>query len=244
MTGGSPRRLLLGASFLCAAACLACLALPSWADDGPANAAEIPRTAFGPLRAPGREERTLYLNRPWNSGPLCGPNALYLLAQLEGHTVSLDELYGLVPVDQEAGCTLADLVQAAGAVGFPAEARRVSDRELSELPPPYLLHLAAAEEQPELGHFVVVFEYRPSDGKFGIIDPGTGEFSYTSSRGLLRSYSGYVLAPRRGLPRFLVVANVALICAGCAYSVREVLRPKTPCAGREDATHDSPRSDV
>jgi hypothetical protein len=203
----------------------------------------IPRERFGPLVSPGGEQQTLFLSQAWNSGPLCGPNALYILGQLEGRTFSLEELQSLTKVDREKGCTLNDLVNAAAALDFPVAARFVSDRELPQVDPPYVLHLAAAEEQPQMGHFVVIFAYRDSDRKFGVIDPGTGEYSYTTAQSLLRSYSGYILVPQTGIPLLLVIANCLLLGGALLFSIHGTFRSRKE-AGENKAMRESGPSSV
>ena len=62
------------------------------------------------------------------------------------------------------------------------------------------------------------------------VHPGTGEFSYTSARGLLRSYTGYILMPRAAVPRLLFVANCLLLTGIFAFGARETLRSKKKSA--------------
>ncbi len=58
----------------------------------------------------------------WRDKTDCGPNALYVLMNLEGHNVTLAEVKKLVPLDPVKGCSMEALIQAAEQLGFPLEA--------------------------------------------------------------------------------------------------------------------------
>lgn len=169
----------------------------------------------------------LKLEKSWNIGSHCGPNALYVLCNLSGVDVSLEEVVRQVPIDPESGCSLADLQTAAGELGLSGEVRFVDAEALQRVPRPFILHLAATQSRPETGHFVTVFDYEQGRerNRFGLIDGTSGEIKYVNPENFFRSFSGYVLVPMGTTTTWpfqvlrVSVTSVALVILALAASL-------------------------
>jgi hypothetical protein len=132
----------------------------------------------------------------------------------------IDELASRCRISSKAGCSIDDLQRAAGESGLPTEVRFVSPSALQNLRMPFIAHLSPGDERSPLGHFLVVFDYRPSSGDFGVIDGTSGLHSYRNAGIMARSLSGYALVPRDNTRAWLgrtFVCGLLLVAAGLAW---------------------------
>ncbi len=155
----------------------------------------------------------------WRDNTDCGPNALYVLLNLEGHSVKLDQVKALVPLDPVKGCSLEALRQASEKLGFPVEARFVKSNDLAKLPPPFIFHGAISSEK-NLGHFVVAVGFDKKKRNFALIDPVRETFGWNPEASVLMDYSGYVLMPKYPLARkWNRIAGLSMILCGVGIFV-------------------------
>ena len=129
---------------------------------------------------------------PWRKPGDCGPAALFVFMKLEGKQVTMDEITGLLPVTPEKGCSLEGIHRAAGKLGMPTEVRYVKPRDLSDVPPPFILHGITSIETG-VGHFRVIVDYDPQKKNYAQIDTDENEFLWNPEGTILDGYSGYVL---------------------------------------------------
>lgn len=133
---------------------------------------------------------------PWVSGPRCGPNSLFVLLMLNGMAADIDDVASRCRISATTGCSIDDLQRVAGELGLATEVRFVAPSAMPELRRPFIAHLSPGDERSTSGHFLVVFDHRPSNGDFGVIDGTSGIHSYRNAGILARSLSGYVLVLR------------------------------------------------
>lgn len=92
-------------------------------------------------------ERTFDWIPPWRDKMDCGPNALYVLMNLEGIQVSLADTKQHVSVNEKYGCSIRSLINAADHFDFSLEARFVSPNDVCKLPRPFILHGLTSHEK-------------------------------------------------------------------------------------------------
>ncbi len=135
------------------------------------------------------------LDGTFQSGPMCGPNALYSLLVLSGRNVRYEDVVAKVPLGSR-GASLESLKDAAADFGIAMEARKqVAPEDLRRAPKPVLVHLNAPpnNDNPDgVDHYVVISGDREA-GWFSGID--TTNLVYTSfdPAYLARNMSGYCL---------------------------------------------------
>jgi ABC-type bacteriocin/lantibiotic exporter with double-glycine peptidase domain len=135
---------------------------------------------------------------------------------LEGHTVKLEDVKKLVPLDPIQGCSMETLINAAAKLGFALEVRFVKPEDISRLPRPFILHGITSQEK-HLGHFLVVADFDPKKRNFALIDPIRETFGWNPESSLLYGYSGYVLVPKHPfIWQWNLFAGVSLILCGFA----------------------------
>ena len=113
---------------------------------------------------------------------------------LEGRPISLADTKQQVPVNEEYGCLVRILINAADHFSFPLEARFVSPNDVCKLPRPFILHGITSHEK-KLGHFLVVIDFDFYKRNFAVIDPVRDTVSWHPESSILFAYSGYVLIP-------------------------------------------------
>jgi hypothetical protein len=139
---------------------------------------------------------------------------------LNGMAADIDEVASHCRISSNAGCSIDDLQRAAGEFGLATEVRFVSPSALSNLQMPLIAHLSPGDERSPSGHFLIVFEYRPTNGDFGVIDGTSGVYSYRDAGILARSLSGYVLIPRDNTTAWLgraFACGLLLVVAALAW---------------------------
>jgi hypothetical protein len=146
----------------------------------------------------------------------CGPNSLYVLMNLCGKKVSLQEVKKHLPFDSVKGCSLEAMQHAADELDFPIEARFVKPGDVSRIPRPFILHGITSKEK-NLGHFIVVVNFDVQKRNYTLIDPVRETYTVNPESSLLGNYSGYVLVPQRQTDKMWnVLAGVFLLLAGLA----------------------------
>ncbi|GHT13542.1 hypothetical protein FACS1894170_09650 [Planctomycetales bacterium] len=144
----------------------------------------------------------------------CGPNALYVLMNLEGKKVALAEVKKHLPFDPVKGCSLESMKTASDVLGFPVEVRFVKPSDVSQIPCPFILHGITSKEK-HLGHFIVVINFDSQTRNYTLIDPVRETISRNPEASLLNNFSGYVLVPQRKTDRaWNILAGVFLLLAG------------------------------
>jgi len=150
----------------------------------------------------------------WRDSADCGPNALYVLMNLEGHSVKLEDIKRLIPLDSVKGCSMETLINAAAKLGFSIEALFVKPGDIHKLPCPFILHGITSREK-NLGHFIVVADFDAKKRNFALIDPIRESFGWNPESSLLYGYSGYVLVPKYSVAwRWNFFARIAMILCG------------------------------
>jgi len=159
-------------------------------------------------------EDTLNWIPEWLDKGSCGPNALYILMNLEDKKISLQEVKQHLPFDSTTGCTLEEMKVAADLLGFPVEVHFVKPSDLSKVPRPFILHGITSREQ-KLGHFIVVVDYNSKNHNYAQIDPIRERFSWNHESSIMHNFSGYVLLPKMSKALFWDrVSSFSLIATG------------------------------
>jgi len=181
----------------------------------------------------------------WRDSADCGPNALYVLMNLEGHKVKLEDVKKLIPLDPVTGCSMEALIEAVAKLGFVLEARFVKPGDVHKLSRPFILHGITSQEQ-NLGHFIVVVGYDSKERNFALIDPVRETYGWNPESSLLYGYSGYVLVPKYSFVlRWNFFAGMVLIIFGLGYFVffcRHYYAWQSRNMCRANCTHTSKKS--
>jgi type II secretory pathway pseudopilin PulG len=206
----------------------------------------------------------------WLEMNACGPNSLFVLLKLLGKNVTLGQVNELVKCDPILGCSMADLSNAASALGAPADVLFVRPDELADVPFPFILH-GTSGLKAKTGHFYIIVGRDRAKHQLAVIDPMLELFTWSSEGPILSEYSGYVLVPRCRpvVPPFLLLAvglvllSAAVLLRRCALKInrhvparfvnvewarlRSALNAKASESGRfassEELGGDTPRND-
>ncbi len=171
----------------------------------------------------------------WRDHADCGPNALYVLMNLEGHSVKLEDVKKQVPLAPVKGCSMETLIEAAEKLGFSLEARFVKPGDVSKMSRPFILHGVTSHEK-DLGHFVVVVDFDSNKRNFALIDPIRETFGWNPETSVLYDFSGYVLVPKYPVSRrWDFLAGVSLICCGLGCFLL-VYRTRCGCRRPKDTS--------
>jgi hypothetical protein len=123
----------------------------------------------------------------WQTGPVCGPNALYCLLRIFDKKVEYRELVAvLAPPDE--GSSLDELRVAAEKYGLILVTYRSNRRGFYRLKTPFIAHLDFQDRQ----HYVLIAGW--SDGGVHVFDPERAEINTVPNEKFFRAWSGYVLA--------------------------------------------------
>lgn len=161
----------------------------------------------------------LRFDQPFQKGPRCGPNSVYLLLRLNGITVPYDEVVKRVPLET-TGADLESLRLAAASFGLVTETRQLTPEDVLYAPKPILVHFnapAAASGGAQNGpdHFGVITGIM-SDGAYQGVDTNNLRATTFSSNNFARNFSGYCLVvPRSSLP-WLFSLRAGLFAAALA----------------------------
>jgi hypothetical protein len=163
----------------------------------------------------------------WVSGPRCGPNCLFVLLMINGLAADIDDVTSRCRISSKTGCSIDDLQRAAGESGLATDVRFVAPSAMPDLRMPFIAHLSPGDERSPSGHFLVVFDYRPSNGDLGVIDGTSGIHSYRNAGILARSLSGYVLVPRDNTGIWLrraFACELLIVVAAVAWRFAQSMR--------------------
>lgn len=117
----------------------------------------------------------------------CGPNALYVCARMSRLDVDRQRLIELCQPDSNGGCTAADLVRAARAIGFPhAAAVQTTVAELSRLRVPVIVQ----DNQRNPPHFLAVVGQR--EDHFLVVNTPGGQ-RWLSKEQAAQGWNGYAV---------------------------------------------------
>lgn len=150
----------------------------------------------------------------WRQKGDCGPISLYILLNIEGKRISLDEVKNAIPFDEVKGCSMGSLLRAGESFGVPMEARFVKPASLVNAPCPFILHGFTSHEM-NLGHFFVVVDCDLKTRKLAVIDPVRASFDWFPEDSVLHGYSGYILTPKTSSYKLwkTTVGALSVICA-------------------------------
>ncbi len=190
---------LAGVRTGCASVCIA-IGMVTLAGTGIASSQDIQvGDTFEYTVPPGLETpECLQFEMPFQRGPKCGPNAIFVILQIVGVDCSYADVLEAVPTP-EGGANLQELVKCAEKFGLECEARKdVSPQEVAALPMPVILHLKSASIKKDgsghWDHFAVIAGPDPASDKGYIgVDTGNGSLTQFEKTALARNMSGYAL---------------------------------------------------
>jgi ABC-type bacteriocin/lantibiotic exporter with double-glycine peptidase domain len=174
----------------------------------------------------------LQLERSFQSGVRCGPNALFLLLRLCRVNVDYETVLKATPIGKN-GASLEDLRKTAVEFGLTAQIRGdVSPDDLTRSRLPAIVHLKASggPTNPERqDHFIVVAD-RTKVGDFQGVDTTNMTFAIYTVEALARNMSGYALFPQNsrvanvyrvalGVLLIVLIANIFLGCRRYGFSM-------------------------
>lgn len=144
---------------------------------------------------------------PFQQGPRCGPNGLYVLLRLKGIPVKYDDVMKSMTLT-DRGIDIDTLQKTARSFGLDAEVRKLTPEELEHSPKPILVHLntpasAPGRSREPTGHFTVVTKV-DSGGYVQGIDTSNALFTSWSVDHYARGASGYCLVPVESARSWLV----------------------------------------
>ena len=108
-----------------------------------------------------------------HDGMQCGVACLAMICRHYGQRYSLEQLSDLCGLTAE-GVSLKAISDAAKDLGMQTLGTRLSERQLSEVPLPCVLHW-------NQNHFVVLYKIDRSGGRYWISDPGKGRYKVDSA---------------------------------------------------------------
>jgi len=170
------------------------------------------------------------LEVPFQEGPKCGPNALYVVLQILDIRCSYSEVLKSIPVSKD-GSSLFDLQNCAHKFGLACEVRKgLSPDDIPALPMPVIVHLqgpAIAKSGRHISdHFAVIVGPDPQSPNQGFIgvDTTNGAVTRFTKAGFARSFSGYalVVTDRARSPRPSWLASIPIVSTPL-FSVGAVL---------------------
>jgi ABC-type bacteriocin/lantibiotic exporter with double-glycine peptidase domain len=150
------------------------------------------------LSAEAARDTKQILPRSWQFEPTwrekgdCGPASLYVLMRLMGRNVSLADVKGVIRINPETGCSLADIAAGADALGVTAEIRFLKPQDISRLTFPCILHVNGSLKTGA-GHFFVVAAYYPDKHELAVVDTDFDMLRPLSEREFFQDFSGYAL---------------------------------------------------
>ena len=138
------------------------------------------------------------LDRTYQSGLRCGPNALFMLLRLCNIDVEYSEVRDAMPL-RDNGTSLQQIMETASRFGLQTVARRnVSPEDLKQNVLPVILHVESAPgriDEKARDHFVVVTHEREGDYFYGI-DTTNLTLTRYSVEAMARNMTGYALFVR------------------------------------------------
>lgn len=192
------------------------LARPTLMAQENAEAAKLPKGLIKFAKPEGvTTPPRLRLDRSFQSGRNCGPNALYVFLCLRGLAVSYEDVLAEMPVS-DRGVTLAQIETASARLGHTVSLRKgVSPDELTNDVLPAIVHLRSlppTTDESAVDHFAVLIDVE--DGHFEAVDTTNMMMTGYSASALARNMTGYV-AVSSWLHRVTTHLNRWLFFAGC-----------------------------
>lgn len=169
----------------------------------------------------------------------CGLFCLAFLAQIQGVNGKIEELRGIVPIE-EKGTSLTQLATAARKIGLPVEPVRCAPEGLERLPLPAVAHLEPSDLSPA-AHWVVVLQI----GRESVVlfDWRTRAVQTWPREDFVMAASGYYLAgPERwnNWPEILMSGLTALAGIAVLFTrAGKISAPEAPSSSQvhEGRTH-------
>ncbi len=165
----------------------------------------------------------------WRRPGSCGANCLLALLAHQKQPRDYKDIIKNLPIDKSKGVSIGEIQECARKLGVDLEVRKLTDKELDSLKPPYIMHLEAPDEGTT-GHYVTVFGKDKESCYF--IDGTTGLERASAWNSLISNASGYVLASpgvfKAGgikLATVLWVGTAITILASVGFIARELIRP-------------------
>ncbi len=154
----------------------------------------------------------------------CGENALFVLLNMEGRPVDLDELERALPPRRKEGYSMAELAACSAALGLPLDGVRF-DKGDGALTRPAIAFFKSAQG----GHFAVLRPVGTTGTMVQVIDPSRASqiVDYTQILSA-KSWTGRILIARDAwvaqnkIPLLIALAGCILLVAGFARARRAV----------------------
>lgn len=164
----------------------------------------------------------LQLDRPFQSGRKCGPNALYGLLQLQGISVRYEDVVAALPTST-VGVSLAQIQQASDQLGHRLRLRKdVTPDELDKEHLPAIVHLSVPPERGRdhapIDHFLLLID--ENHGKFVGLDTTNMMIVDYTKESIARNMTGFVAFSSTSSiviwnrPLFFFGWTVVTICLG------------------------------
>lgn len=157
---------------------------------------------------------------------ICGPNAVYLLLTIYRCRTSETVIADAMPNDPQ-GMSLIEIRDALAANGLDAVLRRQTTEQLVDDWRPCIIH---TKPNRSSGHYLVLLSIAGSD--VHLLDPTSGRSMETKVKYLSKTWSGYVIAPRRA-DRFglyawgsIIAGTVILTYVICRPTVAQTREPR------------------
>jgi predicted double-glycine peptidase len=156
----------------------------------------------------------------------CGPNSLYMLLRLRGHSVSYEQVSRRLEIGP-SGTSLLQLQRAAAALNVKAQVCRLTFEDFVRCPKPVIAHFREVpwSGADTAGHYVVVLDV--DDSGVDILDGSFGTRRRCRLYGFQYYWSGYVLtiAPPVPWEARTTIAAVGLWTALVIWRWRRKPRP-------------------
>jgi hypothetical protein len=162
--------------------------------------------------------------QPFND---CGAHALYLLLRLRGHGVGMERVLDALPNRHPDGYSMAELTQAAGALGVPLEGRRIRPGDFP-LDRPVIAYL----ENRQRSHYVVLRPVGRTGTMVQLLDPPFDPrvLDYDQLR-KFPEWTGKALVPLTFAESAVPLALVLLLALVASLAPAKVIRNRVARGG-------------
>lgn len=143
------------------------------------------------------------------SNARCGPNVVYIYANLLGRQTSERDIDSLFAVNNERGFSLQELEEALTSLGLQVRVIHCSMAVLKDLPVPFIAHLQR-DLSEMMGHYVVVVGV--DDEWIRTIDGTTGAKGRYARARFNKLWTGYVLSSPPRESRFALFLAIFWSC--------------------------------
>ncbi len=125
----------------------------------------------------------------WREIRRCGPNSLYVMLSVSGHSVDYDELIAATDLT-DRGVSVAELQRVAGIFGMPLKAWRATPEQLTSMPTPAILHLETDWQRH--GHYLLLLSVN-EDNSCTVLDATRGGVRRLPRGDLFDNWGGVIL---------------------------------------------------